>query len=128
MCSDKQVSIKWWLLRLYYWKMHNNWRRKLTGRLFLYFVQTTAVWIKNSKLVTNKNCMKDVLIWLNPSPLMSLFCHYLIKPFFPPSRKRTSFLNDPKCYLRVYKVWLARNHIYSVVKLGITPCSFCKTS
>ena len=43
MCRDKHVSIKCWLLRLYHYEMNNNWRRELTVRLFLYFVQTMTV-------------------------------------------------------------------------------------
>ena len=94
MCSDKQASIKCWLLQMFYYEMNKNWRHEFTGRLFCILSKQWQLEWKTSKLVMNKNCMKDVLVWLNPSiphvTFLSLFDWTL-----PPSWKRMSFLNDP---------------------------------
>ena len=88
--SDKQVSIKLWLLQSVYYEVNNNRRRESTETIFLYFFQITAVAMvkliigNEQKLHEGRPYMAEPLFDRNTSP----------------SQKKMSLLNDPhKAYL-----------------------------
>ena len=61
------------------------------------FVQTTTVGLEKNYLVTNKNCMKDFFIWLNPSSLVSLFVIIWLNP--PSFSEMDVFFEWPPMYI-----------------------------
>ena len=104
MCSDKQVSIKCWLLQMFYHKMNKNWRREFPGRLFLHFVQTMTVRMEKFKIGNEQKLHEGhprLAEPLHPS------CHFFITIWLnPPSLLEKDVLFEwPHTYL-VYKKWL----------------------
>ena len=90
--------------------MNNNWRLELTGRLFLYFVQTRTVRMENLEIGYEQKLHEG-----RPyvAQLFSPSCHFLslFDQTLPPPRKRMTFLNDPFCVLTKQIIWCLRTRL-----------------